>query len=654
MHVPSYVALQGIILGLTYGLLAMGLVLIYKSNRVLNFAHGQLGVLSAVLLHKLTADVHTPYWPTLGAVLVLAMLLGALCELMLRRLFSHPRLLVMVATIGISELLLVLSIWKVFKPRHPANTFPVPFHLTAHIGPAVFGPADFATLLIAPAVALGLALFFSVTPYGLAVRAAAENAESARLGGIWVRRTSTLAWTLAGLLSGITAVLVGPTKPALDFGEAVGPGLLVRGLAAALLGGMVDLRLAFAAGIGVGVIEQIVAFNHQPWVEPTMFGLVLAALVMRVRTLRLTTRTEERSSWRATAAAHVARSADRRLVGLLATLAAVALVAALPARLNNAQVYLVSRMFVFGMVAVSLTVISGWAGQLSLGHFGLVAVGSLVAVRWGPHMPMVLTLVVAGLAAAVAAVLIGVPALRMRGLYLAVTTLAFAVLMSGWVVRERHVGLPDPSSTRVLVPPLFGMHLGPRGLYYVALAVLALVVAGCHNLRNSGVGRCLLAVRENEVAAGALGVRVVITKLTAFAVSGFVAGVAGVFFAYNQGRLGSTSFDPSLSILVVAMIVIGGMASLRGGLLAVLYLLGLPAMFGLASSSTVQTAVEFMTGGIGLLVFIMYLPTGLAGLCDRLGDLLAVWLARARRSLAGRPAGPAVAEAGAVMAKATR
>lgn len=630
-----FVVVQGVILGLTYGLLALGLVLIYKSNRVLNFAHGELGVLSAVVLHKLVADFHTPYWPTLLAVLVMAVGIGAGCELLLRRLFSQPRLLVMVATIGLAQLLFVFTLLGFLQTKHPAGTFPLPFTLTAHVGVLVLRSSDFLTLMVAPAVALGLGVFFSVTPYGLAMRAAAENAESARLGGIWVKRTSTVAWMMAGLLSAVTAILVAPTRPPLGFAQALGPGLLVRALAAALLAAMIDLRVAFVAGIGVGVIEEIVTYNNVALVEPVMYGLLMVALLLRVRTLRVTSRTEERSSWQLGALTKATlATVERRTVGRFATALAIAVALGLPLMVGNSQDYLFSLIFCYGVIALSITILSGWAGQLSLGHFGLVAIGALVMARWGGQLNLFAVMAVAGLITAAVAVVIGVPALRIRGLYLAVTTLGFAVLVSGWLLSDRRLGLPNAMSTHIVRPSILGIRLAPqRSFYYFALIVLAVAVVLCTNLRRSGVGRALIAVRDNETTAAALGIRVVITKLTAFALSGFLAGIAGVLFAMAQERIGVASFDPFVSILIVAMVVIGGMGSIRGAIFGAVYLLGIPALFGTTSSTALQQTVQLLTGGVGLLIFVLYLPGGLAAMADRLADGLARQLELAQPAL---------------------
>jgi ABC-type branched-subunit amino acid transport system permease subunit len=632
MSVPAGVLILGVILGLTYGLLALGLVIIYKTSRVLNFAHGELGVLSAVVLQKLVVDDHFPYWPTLAAVLALAVAIGAGCELLLRRFFTRPRLLMMVATIGLAQVLYVLTLLGFLQTKHAAARFPVPFSLKAHVGAVVLRSSDLLTLILAPAAAIGLALFFSMSPYGLAMRAAAENVESARLGGIWVKRTSTLAWMMAGLLSGITAILVAPTRPPLGFAQALGPSLLVRALVAALLGAMVDLRVAFVAGVGVGVIEEVLTYNHPTAVEPAMFGLLLLALIVRARTLRLSTRTEERSSWHLGVATRLARlSPDRVVVGRAGTAAALGAAVLLPMVAGNSRLFLCSLILVYAVIAVSITVLTGWAGQLSLGQFGLVAVGALLTARWEHHLALPLLFGAAGLVTAGLAIVVGLPALRLRGLYLAVTTLGFSVVVSGWLLSESHLGLPDPFSTRIVRPSILGLQLtSERANYLLCLAVLVLVLLACSNLRRSGVARAFIAVRDNEAGAAALGLRVVITKLAAFSVAGFIAGLAGVLYALTQQRIGIDKFDPFQSILVVAMVVIGGMGSIRGSVLGAVYLLGIPALLGTTSSTALQQTAGFLTGGLGLLVFLLYLPGGLVSLLDRVGDAIAAALARSR------------------------
>jgi ABC-type branched-subunit amino acid transport system permease subunit len=622
--VPSYTLVQGLVIGLNYGLLALGLVLIYRTSRVLNFAHGQLGVVSAVLLSKLVHDFHIPYGPSLVFCLALAVVVGGASELLLRRLFARPRLLVMVATIGLSQVLFLLTLLPFVAPKKLFVAYPLPFHWSATIGTYRLQSGEILTLVVAPLVAIALAAFFGLSSQGLAMRAMAENAESARLSGVWVRRTSTLAWMLAGLLSAVTAVLAAPGKGS-AFTQALAPGFLLRALAAALIGGMVSLPIAFVAGVAIGVVQQVVSFNYPAAsaLESVMFAILLVALVIRVRGLRVNAREEERSSWRlAGDAVDAVRTEARRLVGRAGVTATLLVLLVLPAVLSQGKAFLFARIFVYAVIALSLTVLTGWGGQLSLGQFALVAVGAILTARIGSHVPVYLLLPLSGVVTAVVAMLVGIPALRIRGLYLAVSTLGFALFMQiavlgtttwrvpgfGW---HLPLGLPDPASTLVSRPRLLQ---SDRSFYYLALAVLVVFVAVMRVWRDRGLARAIVAVRDNETAAAAMGIRVVRTKLLAFALSGFMAGCAGVCFALVTERFSVPTFDASQSFLVVSMVIIGGLGSIPGALLGAAYLIGIPAVFG--SGQTVQ----FITSGVGLLVFILYLPGGLAGVLSSLGD----------------------------------
>jgi ABC-type branched-subunit amino acid transport system permease subunit len=284
-------------------------------------------------------------------------------------------------------------------------------------------------------------------------------------------------------------------------------------------------------------------------------------------------------------------------------------------------------------------VLTGWSGQVSLGQFGFVAVGADIASHVGAGLPLVVLLPVAGAATALVSVLVGLTALRIRGLYLAVSTLGFALFMQTSVLatpcftlplihRTICSGLPNPESTLISRPSFFGLNLSSEQAFaWFSLGVLVLSVLMVRVWRDRGVARRLIAVRDNEIAAGSAGIPVVRTKLLAFALSGFMAGYAGVCLAFATERFSTGTFDPSFSILVVSMVVIGGLDSIPGALLGALYLEGLPAFFG--STPT----IEFLTSGAGLLVFILYLPGGMAGVLHRFGDLvtMAVENLQARR-----------------------
>jgi ABC-type branched-subunit amino acid transport system permease subunit len=288
-----------------------------------------------------------------------------------------------------------------------------------------------------------------------------------------------------------------------------------------------------------------------------------------------------------------------------------------------------------------------------------VAVGALVAVHLGTSVPLPLVMLYGGAVTAAVAIVVGLPALRKPGLFLAVTTLAFAIFMQNAVLATPCItipgidktlctGLPNPAYTVVARPSLFGLSLASqRSFAWFALAVLVLSVLMLRVWRDKGVARRLVAVRDNELAAAAMGIPVLRTKLLAFALSGFVAGYAGVCFAFATQQLNNTdlTFDPTTSFVIISMVVIGGLGSISGAILGAIYLEGLPAIFG--SNQTIQ----FITSGLGLIAFILYLPGGLGELLHRLGDVVTVGirsvLHRDATDAAGPPVGAALAADGA-------
>jgi ABC-type branched-subunit amino acid transport system permease subunit len=651
VSLPPSVVLEGAILGLDYGLLAVGIVLIYRTSRVVNFAQGQLGVVAAVFLVKLFYDFGFNYWVALVISVALAAAVGALSELILRRLFNRPRVLVMVATIGLSQVLFLFTLFPFIRPQKLYRAFPVPIDWTFHIGTFLFSPGEVLTLIVAPIVVVALAAFIRFSSWGLAMRATAENAESARLSGVWVRRTSTVAWTLAGALSAVTAVLASPGQTS-ALTDVLSPDLLLLALLAALIGGMVSLPVAFIAGIGVGVVDDLLQWNitnpstGSATVELILFLLLLGALLVRAASLQKGTRVGERSSWAmGTSSFRTAGDALRKRVGWTGVGATFLVAALLPFVIGVGHSFLMSQICLYGVIALSLTVLTGWSGQVSLGQFGFVAVGADIAAHIGASVPLVLLLPLAGVVTAVVSILVGLTALRIRGLYLAVSTLGFALFMQTSVLatpcftlplihRTICSGLPDPESTLISRPSLFGLNLSSEQAFaWFSLGVLVLSVLMVRVWRDRGVARRLIAVRDNEVAAGSAGIPVVRTKLLAFALSGFMAGYAGVCLAFATERFSTDTFDPTFSILVVSMVVIGGLDSIPGALLGALYLEGLPAIFG--STPT----VEFLTSGAGLLVVILSLPGGMAQILHRFGDLVTAGVENLRDRRGGAPPG---------------
>lgn len=625
----------GAITGLTYALLAAGLVLVYRSTGIINFAYGELGALCAAVLAKLV-DLGWPFWPALGAVMVMGALLGGLIEItIVRRLSDSPKLVLLVATIGVGQLLFLLQL---LLPLKTANTaFPSPFGREVLVGSLLLSGKHFLVLAVVPAVVVMMAIFLTRTPYGIAIRASAENPDAARLAGISPRRVSTTVWIISGALAALTVVMFNPVRGVLAGipSQALGPGLLLRALAAALIGRLVSLPLALAGGLAIGVIEALLVVNvsNKGAADAVLFLLVLVLLLVR-------SRSGDRGS---IVGGFVptprprpvpAVLADHWLVSRLPKLGLVVpivIAILLPFIFRGSdQVFLLSKVAIFALAAVSVTVVLGWAGQLSLGHFAFVGLGSMVTgalvARGLPFFAAVGYAVVAGM---LAGVIVGAPALRLKGLFLAITTLAFAIASSSWLFPSETLRGPSSALT-VPRARIFGFSLAPqRSYYFLCLAILILVGLAVAHVRTTGFGRSIIAVRDNEDRSSSLTISPAFIKLAAFALSAAVAALAGGLLAGLRVSFGAGAFGPELSLQLVSLVIIGGLGSVAGAVIGAVYVVGLPALFG----DTPEVAL--MTSGIGLLLLLLYLPGGLVSLVFRARDALLDLLAR---RVAGRRA----------------
>src|SRR5438067_3797270 len=285
----------GVLTGLVYALLGAGLVLVYRATRVINFAYGEMGAFGAAILAKVVLDYHWNFFLALVAVLALGGLLGAAIELLVvRRLFKAPRLILLVATIGVAQLLFALQL--VLPDIDHAARYPSPIPGTVTFGNLVLHSEHFMVLAFVPLVIMALGLLLTRTPYGIAIRASAENADRAELLGISTKRVSTLVWVLAGVLATLTAVLINPLRGTIVGlpSQALGPSLLLRALAAGLFGGLMSVSWALAGGVIIGVGEAIVFANVR---NPGVADAVLFALVLVLVLLRVGRSAQEEGGW---------------------------------------------------------------------------------------------------------------------------------------------------------------------------------------------------------------------------------------------------------------------------------------------------------------------------------------------------------------------
>ena len=550
MTISIEVIIIGALTGLTYAILASGLVLIYRATRVINFAHGEIGAFGAALLAKLVLDYHWNFYLAFLAMLAVGGAIGAAIELtVIRRLFKAPRLILLVATIGVAQILFFAQ--AVLPGVKRVARYPTGIHRSVKVGSLLLNGEHFMVLVFVPLVLAGLAFFLNRTRYGVAIRAAAENADAARLAGISVRRVSTTVWLMGGALATATAVLIAPIRGTLVGlpTPALGPGLLMRALACALLGRMSSLSLTLVGGLVLGVVEAELLVNvKQPGVAD--FIIFIAVVVLVFWRGRQVTKDDEGGTWSLTPKVKaiperlLAVDWVRRLPQLGAGLALAA--AVLPLAFSGAsQVFLFTRVLLFAVIALSVTVLTGWAGQLSLGQFAFVGLGAMTTVALHNRgMPFAIAVFYATVAGVIAALCVGGPALRIRGLFLAITTLAFAVAARSYILPHRL--FTDGKPVQFLPRGkwwFLDLH-DHRTYYFVCLLILVAAVFAVTRLRNSGVGRSIIAVRENDQSASSFSVSPARAKLIAFGVAGGAAALAGALLAGAQVQVGVQAFGP--------------------------------------------------------------------------------------------------------------
>lgn len=624
----------GVITGLLTALVALGLALVYRANRILNFAQGDLGTVPATLSVGLVAVTGLPY--AVGALVGLAsaVVLGALLDvLVIRRFFRAPRLLLTVATIGLSQLLIVCG---VLLPRLWGRTIfageviPAPFQARIELGSVTFGGAEVLAVIVAPILLGLLAVFLRGTDLGIAVRASAEKADRAALLGVPVRRLQTLVWAVAAALS-----FVGVFLSAGIFGFSgagtLSPQALVFALGALVLGRLEHLPAIAISAIALRVLEQGVLANNPSTPGRTyvvLAAVLLAALVLR----RAGTRRGDSGRFSSWIAAEEVRPipAELRNLGVVKAarfalpIALVAVAVAMPLVLGPSQELKAATVVAFAVIALSVVVLTGWAGQVSLGQMSFVAVGGAVGAvatsTW--NVDLFLALIVAGLAGAVVAMVVGLPALRLPGLFLAVTTLAFALASSNYLLnRKEQTWIPRGRLARPALFRTFDL-TSQAAMYELALGVAVLAFLAVASIRRSRTGRVLLAARDNEKGAAAYAVPVVRAKLTGFALSGFLAAVAGCLLVHINQAYSEQPFVAAESLGVFTAAVVGGLGSMAGAVLGALYLNGgtwfLPERWRLLPSA------------VGVLAVLLVLPGGLGNLLYRGRDALLLRLARRR------------------------
>ncbi|MDB5828692.1 MAG: transporter permease [Variovorax sp.] len=596
---------NGLVIGNIYALLAVGLALIFGVSHLINFAHGSVYTVGAYIGWGAITFLHTPLPVTIVLVVLGSGALGMLIERVgLRPLQGAARIAPLLATIGISFVLdIVVQLVASPDPRALPSQLPA---WRLQIGTGTVGALD---VLIAGTGLASAALLFGFlrfTRLGWAVRATAQDRDAAQQMGVDVNRVNQRVFAIASALGGLSGLLVGMyynnISPAMSFQATL------KGVVATVVGGVGNVPGAIVGSLLLGLTESYgVAMFGTPYRNLFAFALLLIILVWKPNGLFGRKRALPPEPLTGTFIApskpwHVPR-------WMLAALFAVASV--LP--LFDPSPYLLQTLtnaWLYAALALSLTLVAGTVGQISLGHAGLLAIGAYASALLvlDLHLPVGTSIIVAGLLTSVIGTALIFPAFRLRGHYVSIATLGIgeivALTILNWESLTRGpIGISG-------IPPLslFGHDASSNNAFYWAsFGAMVLLALLQWRLLRSHLGRTFRAVREDEVAARAYGIRPDRYKAMAFGFGGFAAGVSGAFTAHLYSYINHETFTSQISILALTMVILGGLGNISGALLGAFALVSLPELFRVTSE------YRMLIYGVALLLLIRFRPQGLLG-----------------------------------------
>ena len=630
--------------------IAMAVVVTYSGSGIINLATGAVSMVAAYTFWAVKSDyfhftLATP--PAIVVTVLVSVLVGVVGELLVfRPLRTSSPLAKLVASLGVLlTLQATILLWFGSRSKQIPSVFPTNFI-------KVFGrsiPANRIWMAaIVVLIALALTALYRWTRFGLATRAAAENEVYGMLAGLSPNQLSMANTVVASAFAGAMGIIAAPLAQA-DSSTLVL--FIVPALAAALFAAFTSIPIACLAGLGIGIGQSLMYYASTLSWFPTDRGqtlpgvqalltFVLLVIALSLRGARLPVRGElvEKRLPAAPRPPRLARPA------VLLAVVGVVLLVVLP--FGYRQSLMLSLVGV--VMCLSLVVITGFVGQVSLAQVTLAGVSGFVVSHlfvhadigfpWGP--------LAGSVAGVVVGLIVGVSALRVRGASLAVVTLAGVIAIEQFGFANSRWGAGQ-SGSPVGQPKLFGTSIGGnasfRGLdnklpspvlgfvYLVAVIALCLLVG---NLRRSVLGQQMLAVRANERAAAAAGINVARVKITAYAISSFIAGTAGWMYAYNFGSVSAARFGILIALGFVAFAYIGGITMVSGAVIG-----GLVATEGLVPHFF-QTILgisgnwTLLVGGLILIVTLIQNPEGVAGTAWRKKHLKE--LARRNSSAAGR------------------
>lgn len=597
----------GLVVGSIYSIAATGLVLTYRTSGIFNFAHGAVGMFAAFFFAWLVQRVRLPVWlAAIVSVAGMAPLMGvALDRVIFRPLREAATVVKIVVTIGLLVALqgLAATLWG-RSGLFAQQIFPTTsYRITGRLS---ISADQIGIVSVGVFVSLVLWLVIRHTRFGVAMRAVVDRPDLAELMGESSALISSAAWALGSALAALAGVLL---TPQVSLEVFILTFLVINAYSAAMLGRLESLPLTFAGGIVLGVGETLVGRYAPRSVSSSLVAslsviLLFALLIVPRRTpLREPREAAASAPPKPLGAALAGEAVARPLHPLLrraglSTLVAVAILG--PLALSARWIFVLDTSLAYSMTFLSLVILVGYGGQISLGQAALAGVGGVVVAHLmrGAGLPFLVALPIAGLAAVPVGALLAFPALRLHGLFLALATMAFGLLMEKAVfVRTSVTG----GTTGLSVPRPSWLASDYR-FCYVLLGVFALLAWGARNLRRGKWGRVLAAMRDSEVAARSIGVSMTQVKIAVFSMAAFVAAVGGASRVLVFQRVASDDFIALFSLVFLAVAVIGGISSWVGALIGGFVYAFVPPLVSLAGVQVLDdlVPVAFGLGAIAL------------------------------------------------------
>lgn len=610
-------AVAGVAFGSVSALSGIGLVVTYRATGVFNFAHGAVATFVAYCYWQMR--VQWGWWPPLAAFVAIVVV-GPLIGVLLERLVFRPLQTrgastseKLVATLGVFVLLvgLCFAIWSGVGRRVP-RLFPSGQVNVLGLDVAYIYLGQIAFVLVAGA---GLTVLLRATRLGLHMRAVVDKRELAELATIDAARVARAAWALGCCFAGLTGVLLTSRLNLTPYSLTL---LVIDTFGVAVAARLGSLPLAVGVGLVLGVTQNFLEsgvpfdiFSRAPFdkVPPNLTIVALLAALVLYR--RLDEVGDATSTARGIVSGSMGSARAQRRFALGPAAAWLGLSALAPFVLSGGNLVYAQLAVALSVIFVSIVAITGFSGHITLGQAGFAGLGGFFAIKLNageyflPAMPVLLAMLVGALFVVPVGVLVGYPALRRRGLFLGLTTLAAGLVLYRFVFDNLYFRNQLPAINR---PHLLGLSLtGERAFFWFELVCLALVLALAANLRRGRLGRILAAMRDSEVGARSVGISLRAYKLFIFAVSSFIAAIGGMLVMQTRGAFDALDFDAIQSLFWFTAVVVAGISSLAGAVLGATLFVTLDAVLGDGSSAL-----------IGILALLIgRFPGGLVGLVRR-------------------------------------